>query len=402
MNLDLHTLLIAESVVLTAMVAAVASMSPRRMHAEARPLERWMQGVALIVVALVVAATAGTTPSLFVVVIEHALMVTGLGLLIDALMRMAGQRAHPLAIWMPPVAVALAQVLQPNDPDSRTQLVMLVLAGQFLAAAGLAQLPASDVSRRSRLLMGSALVVAAAGGFGRAVSLALDALAFRDAEAVQGPTVAFMLCILVGLLGASMVFVLLQLERDTREGHRLATVDPLTGLFNRRTVLELGQRELARAQRRARPVSVLVADVDALRRINREQGSESGDRVLIHLTELMAASLQRQDLCGRVGSEEFCAILPDTALDGAMHVAERLRLRAETVSASECGTAYTLSIAVAQCAANEFSAEALLIRAEQGLRQRRPQTGNCVITLQALGEGRVAVGRPPPQPADAA
>jgi len=104
-----------------------------------------------------------------------------------------------------------------------------------------------------------------------------------------------------------------------------ATVDDLTGAFNRRYFLEVGRRELARAKRYSRALSVVIFDLDNFKKINDTFGHEAGDRVLAKTVETVRKELRVSDILGRHGGEEFALILPETPPKHACAVADRVR-----------------------------------------------------------------------------
>ena len=106
---------------------------------------------------------------------------------------------------------------------------------------------------------------------------------------------------------------------------RLARTDSLTGLFNRRYVTEQLQLICASARRHHFPVAVLMVDIDHFKNLNDTFGHAAGDEAIRHVADRLAASLRTEDLAGRWGGEEFVLVLPHTAHDEAMAVAERLR-----------------------------------------------------------------------------
>lgn len=110
-----------------------------------------------------------------------------------------------------------------------------------------------------------------------------------------------------------------------RKLRRLATVDSLTGLFNRRHGSYLAEKEIARFQRAARPVAFMLLDVDHFKLINDQYGHEMGDRVLAEIGRLIPAELRTQDFVARWGGEEFLVILPGTEINSALASAERVR-----------------------------------------------------------------------------
>ncbi|MDQ7833640.1 MAG: diguanylate cyclase [Desulfovibrionaceae bacterium] len=105
----------------------------------------------------------------------------------------------------------------------------------------------------------------------------------------------------------------------------LATTDGLTGLLNRRRFMELGEAEIERTKRTGRPVSLIMFDVDHFKKVNDTRGHDVGDVVLVSLARTAKDALRTVDVLGRLGGEEFAAILPETGLEEAVAVAERLR-----------------------------------------------------------------------------
>ena len=115
-------------------------------------------------------------------------------------------------------------------------------------------------------------------------------------------------------------------EEIKDELERLANTDPLTDLPNRREFFQRLEYELKRVQRSNGELSVLLIDIDHFKRINDNYGHDAGDAVLQQLSTVVKASLRDTDLPARIGGEEFGVFLPDTPLEGAYWVAERIRL----------------------------------------------------------------------------
>ncbi len=136
------------------------------------------------------------------------------------------------------------------------------------------------------------------------------------------------------------------------ETQRLATTDHLTGLFNRHHFFALAPRELERARRYHHNVALLVIDVDHFKMINDAYGHSVGDMVLRSVAGRMRRELRDADILARFGGEEFIALLPETNLAGALHVAERLRaaIAAHSVVFQDVTVPVTISIG---CAASD-------------------------------------------------
>jgi diguanylate cyclase (GGDEF)-like protein len=105
----------------------------------------------------------------------------------------------------------------------------------------------------------------------------------------------------------------------------LASKDPLTGLFNARAYYALCERALLQAHRTGSPFAMLFVDLDHFKKVNDTHGHEAGDIVLRSVSACLTRAVRQSDLVGRIGGEEFSIMLPDTDLDGARNLAEKLR-----------------------------------------------------------------------------
>lgn len=167
-----------------------------------------------------------------------------------------------------------------------------------------------------------------------------------------------------------------------KELERLTRLDGLTGLFNRNTFVELSKQELRRAQRQGSATAILLMDLDHFKRINDTWGHPAGDAVLKHVAHMAASTVRSTDLVGRLGGEEFMVLLPNTSLEAARRLAEKLRHRLEsTPTAWEGGTiTATASIGLAGTTASEKQAfESLYNNADKALYLAKQRGRNQVI-----------------------
>ena len=125
--------------------------------------------------------------------------------------------------------------------------------------------------------------------------------------------------------------VLGESSRLQRYFERIATVDGLTGLRNRRWLDDAFARQLDRAARTDQPVSLLMINLDHFKLVNDQHGHLVGDAVLSRVSQTLSATLRPQDLLARYGGEEFAVLLPGIDVTSATAVAERLRLAVESV-----------------------------------------------------------------------
>jgi diguanylate cyclase (GGDEF)-like protein len=120
-----------------------------------------------------------------------------------------------------------------------------------------------------------------------------------------------------------------ELQMKQTELQRLTRLDGLTGLYNRNTFVELTQAELARAQRQGSSTSILLLDLDFFKRVNDTWGHPAGDAVLKNVAAVANRTVRATDLVGRLGGEEFIVLLPQTSLEAARRLAEKLRANLE-------------------------------------------------------------------------
>jgi diguanylate cyclase (GGDEF)-like protein len=129
-----------------------------------------------------------------------------------------------------------------------------------------------------------------------------------------------------------------------------ASVDPLTGLNNRREYEKLFQHEMARARRERTPLSLAMVDLDHFKRINDEHGHAAGDAVLKATAQLLREQLRSVDIAGRLGGEEFTVLMPNTSLHACAAVMQRMLQALQTlrIPFGECSLQLTATVGVAQ------------------------------------------------------
>jgi diguanylate cyclase (GGDEF)-like protein len=172
----------------------------------------------------------------------------------------------------------------------------------------------------------------------------------------------------------------LELERVRDKLQIMATIDGLAGVLNRRRFMESATEELARARRYARPLSVIAIDLDYFKTVNDRFGHGAGDDVLAALAQTLQAQTRRQDIVGRLGGEEFAVILPETTIETAIALAERMRVEVSMVKLSVGGVPLTVttSLGVAEMRPSDRTAEDLLGHADQALYRAKQQGRNRV------------------------
>jgi two-component system cell cycle response regulator len=167
----------------------------------------------------------------------------------------------------------------------------------------------------------------------------------------------------------------------------LAVIDQLTGLYNRRYMDSQVSVLAGRARRSGSPLSALVVDIDHFKKINDSFGHDVGDEVLREFAARLASNVRAVDLACRYGGEEFVVLMPDTPIEGAHRIAERIRLNVAGAPFRVAGGRETLnatiSIGVAATTPEDGGAEALLKRADEAVYAAKAKGRNRVIAQAA-------------------
>lgn len=172
----------------------------------------------------------------------------------------------------------------------------------------------------------------------------------------------------------------LALEQANAELEHLSRTDRLTGLFNRGYWQEQLHTAFARYQRHRTPNCLILFDIDHFKRVNDEHGHRAGDEVIRRTASLAKALCREIDSVGRYGGEEFAITLPDTTLEGAVILAERIRAKiaAEVIEHDRLRLQVTVSLGVA-CLHEGIASESLWIEAaDQALYAAKQSGRNCV------------------------
>jgi diguanylate cyclase (GGDEF)-like protein len=166
-------------------------------------------------------------------------------------------------------------------------------------------------------------------------------------------------------------------------------IEPKTGLYNLRHFEAVLGQELGRAARFDRPLAVLMVDVDELHELNAKHGHVAGDRALMSVAGALKRATRGYDVAARFGGDEFCVLLPETDLDGALVVAERIRAIVEESTQGGEATV-TVSIGVVAHRGGGAGAEQLLAVADRAAYQAKSSGRNAIAAAPILGPVRDA------------
>jgi diguanylate cyclase (GGDEF)-like protein len=188
----------------------------------------------------------------------------------------------------------------------------------------------------------------------------------------------------VTLAAATLVVVRLVRRIESHEQHlqSLSQHDTLTGLFNRRHLLTVLERELARVQR-GQPLSLVMLDLDGFKRINDVHGHERGDALLVQLADVLRQTTRTVDVPGRWGGDEFVVLLPDTTAESAEIVASRIAFKIrEAGAAFDPDFPVTASVGLAQAQPGDAPRD-LLARADTLAYEAKRAGGDRVSVVPA-------------------
>ena len=327
------------------------------------------------------------------------------GLMWDAARAFHGRPANWIGVIAGPALwIAAVVLLDPMDPEIR----MMLGAG---IVAIYAALTAGDLWRERRKSLRArwpAIIVPLMHGAVLMLPIVMGDM-FRPGNAASMSQVwvaAFAAELVVYAVGTVFIIFMLVSERTVTAHKTAASVDPLTGLLNRRGFSEATSRMIEREAKAGRPVTVMIFDIDHFKSVNDRFGHATGDDVLQVFANVVAASLRITDLVGRVGGEEFAALLP-CSMDEALLAAERVREAFETsgVAIDDVPLETTVSIGVAGGPANTelevlmASADTALYQAKRGGRNRVEAATEQPLSLEGarrnLIKGAAAVSGKP-------
>jgi len=171
-----------------------------------------------------------------------------------------------------------------------------------------------------------------------------------------------------------------ELQQKNRELHQLSITDELTGLYNRKHLMETLSGEVTRSKRNGHTFALLVADIDHFKRINDTFGHQKGDEVLRLLGGVFRDTVRSCDYVARYGGEEFIVMLPEVGAAGGLEVAERIRERVAQERIPPNGVRITISVGMAMFPEHGDSPEEIFQRADQALYAAKTSGRNRVAT----------------------
>ncbi len=353
-------------------------------------LAQWAS--ALLVRALAFGMLGSAEPQSGALAVGMGLLALSVTLQASALVSFARRQLPTWVHTAVIAAVAFPIQLLANDPSAAALFGGVVLGLLFLGATVIAWQLRGPAGSRARVMLVASFAIAGAVLVMRGIGAAFVADAVAAVLRPTGFAAAFAMAAFASGIAGTLAFLLLHKERAEGEAQRLATMDPLTGAYNRRTFHEIAEREIARARRAGQPLSVVMLDIDHFRSINDKHGNRVGDEVLQSFADVVRSALRKEDLLVRYGGEEFVVLLPEVPGPGAVVVAGRIR---RSVAGAEIAVGIetfplTVSIGVAaRLDEGPESIDELLDRAGSALQLAKDRGRNRVVAL-SLGRSIAA------------
>jgi len=321
MTLDISTILVL-FILNNLIIAALLAVSFRGRRTPATDL--WIASLLVQSLAWSMYGARGKVPDPVSIILATTLLSLSYAVLTDAFCQFFEFPLERYWIYIPPLLTLVAILWNLDNLANRNIAGGLIIGMQFLAAAAMIQ-TRGDKWRALRTFISVTAIVTAAMFFARTIITVYNPAAIPVLPATSPfQTVSF----LIGdaaRLAFSFGFLLLIEARRSDELSRLAALDPLTEAYNRRTFIELAERELARSRRYSQPLGLMMMDLDHFKQVNDTHGHLAGDAALRQVKKVAENCLRQQDVFGRYGGEEFCVLAPDTDLAGTQALAERLR-----------------------------------------------------------------------------
>lgn len=355
----------------------------------------WAAGLACNTGAYVLFVLRGQVSDLLSIVLANVLVACVFALFTEGLFQFQKRQPRRWLIWLPVLLTGL--VFAALIPWQAAR----VLVGATVFSAQSAAIVASLLQRR-KTTVGVGQHFMAVGFLMMIVGFAVQGvgtlLRADEVTSITTPHVAQTVTFLVAAISVVVVslgLVVMTKEQADARNQSLAMRDELTGLINRRSLLESLAQQLSMAKRHGQPMAVLMVDIDFFKRVNDTHGHLSGDKVLKAMTAVIAQRARGQDLLGRLGGEEFLVILPNTSEEGARQLAENLRQGVAAASfQAVSGAPIAITVSIGLCALDRLpdaQCDDLIGAADQALYQAKATGRNRVEVFGIAPKGAESV-----------
>lgn len=383
LGLDVRSVILVAGI-MSLLMAVVLFFLRRNYPPTIKGLGEWAMAPAILFLATLLFGARGAIPNFFSIVVGNLFLLSGAALLYLGSQRFLG-RKPAVKLWAGIILIVQAPLFWFSLIEPHYGIRIGITSG-LMAVMSFAH--AQTILRHGPRTFSTYFTATAL------LALALtQALRFRSAfglsandgifDNFQPEQTAYITVYALAILMTTIGMVLMATDRVRGEFEHLATYDSLTGVLNRRAVIEAGELELARCRRNQASMALLMIDLDNFKGINDNYGHPVGDRVLIDFVARIKPLLRQPDRLGRFGGEEFLALLPETSLAEAGLVAERLRAMIESRAGDLPGCTASIGISVNQ--PGDDGLDDIITRADDALYQAKRAGRNRV---ESTGEGR--------------
>ena len=348
----------------------------------------WLWGDVLVTVSFVLIALRGNLPVFASVLLGNILLILSLVVLYQGIRRFFGEFSQDKINLSVLVLFSLVfSYYVYIDVSSPMRIIISSLTLCFLMyRAGLLLFKAPEGLKSSAGPGGMMMWITGAFFFLRAVDVVLNFSSYDLFSPRLINNLGFMMgAVLVSTWTFGFFFLnssRLEMELNAVQVklQKQVITDILTGIYNRRYFFEQGNLEFQRAHRYQGSFSLLVIDADHFKTINDQYGHSAGDKGLQEIANVISASMRTNDICARLGGEEFGVLLLETNMENAIDTAERIRNQMEQkiISFNGQNLSITVSIGVAVLGADDQSVTDVLHRADLALYRAKKKGRNCV------------------------
>ena len=368
MALDVETLLVVNAANLLVSAATLPLIMGRELSKAATSARNSLLVKALGLVAIVVSGFwPGRWPDHVISAIAVGLFSWGQWLFFRALQGWLGPRPGQTLFKMLVVIAPLGYALASGSFVVRTAWANLMLILQLLIVCRATLWPLTSLGGRWRwVIFGSSLGMAAFTAAGTVLVVFYPDLypSFMSPHPVN---VATMLAANVTLVLATIATLVAWREEAEQQLREQALTDAVTGLTNRHGWNDGSQIVFEQARRHGTELALILIDLDHFKRVNDAQGHNSGDKVLTMVGEVLRSNRRAGDLAARIGGDEFALLLPQTDVEAAVSIEQRLRHAMHLARKSHPGLAVTYSAGIAMCRPGDETISSMMVRADAAM-----------------------------------
>jgi len=330
----------------------------------------------------------GILPEFITIILANLMIIMGIVFYLEGTRRFLGRTntAHPISIIAIGAGIVLFLYFTYQVPSVKSRIITIVSIHVVVSAFaawellfhtdrhGIWQIP--DVAT-AMIFAGYCLFQT----FRLVWTLSEDSIqSFMSAGNVHA--LAF-ISVIILISGSTFGYIWMVSKRYEHELVEIAIRDPLTQVLNRRGLEEFAVREFAKMNRGLSEIVTVLIDIDDFKDINDQLGHDSGDKVIVRVADLLQSNIRTFDILGRIGGDEFIMLLPNTQLDEALVIAERLRMKIESLQIDLKGTQQqiTASFGVAKTTSQPKNLDELIPSADQAMYRAKHEGKNRVTCL---------------------